>query len=483
VGKSTLFNRLARRRLSIVDDEPGVTRDRVYALARPQGARFHLIDTGGMAQEGSDAFLPAIRQQVTVAVDEADVIIHLSDGREGLHPDDIHVADLLRRSGKPIITAVNKVDAKEGADGVTEFYRLGVETVLPVSSAHGLGMGDLVDAVLEAVSPELKAAAEAASAFLDTGGRPAAFSVQDEEDLPAPPPDQEDRPEEVRLPAELRVAVVGRPNAGKSCLVNAILGEPRMVVSEIAGTTRDAVDSLLEVDGKRFRLVDTAGIRRKRSVAQKLEKLSVFAAIRAIEDAHVAILVLDGYQGVAEQDAKIAQLIVENGKALVIVVNKWDLAEPGVREAPEAYATRVHREMGFVSFAPVLFVSALNQDNTHQVLASVAEVAHHHFRRLATSVLNRLFERAKASHHLPAYKGRLVSLSYCTQVAVAPPTIVVATNVPEGVHFSYRRYLLNTLRQQFGFVGTPVRLIFRRKGRDIGRNDSRPNRRKKPRRG
>ncbi|MEW5850826.1 MAG: ribosome biogenesis GTPase Der [Myxococcota bacterium] len=474
VGKSTLFNRLAHRRIAVVDDEPGVTRDRIYAMARPVGARFHLIDTGGVAQATEDQFAISIRDQARVAIEEADLVVHLCDARAGLHPDDRFVAGMLRQAGKPTVTVANKVDARDAEDLLPELYELGVEEVLPISAAHGLGVGDLVDKILatlprelsdsavqqfetEAAQPRTRAERRAAARAADEAPRPEELA-----------PELDDAPDEVSIPDELKVAVVGRPNAGKSSLVNALLGEPRMVVSEIPGTTRDAVDTLLERDGRRFRLIDTAGLRRKRSVARKVEKLSVVVAVRAIEECHLALLVVDGYEGITEQDAKVAELAHEAGKALIIVVNKWDLVQEGARNRQE-YTKRVHKELSFVSYAPVLFISAARNEGVSDVLPKVLEVARDHFTRVSTSKLNKALQRTMERHHLPAYKGRRVSLYYCTQVAVAPPTIVVAANMPEGVHFSYRRYLVNALREEFGFQGTPLRVMFKRRGKDIGR--------------
>ncbi|MBI5495789.1 MAG: ribosome biogenesis GTPase Der [Deltaproteobacteria bacterium] len=482
VGKSTLFNRLARRRIAIVDDEPGVTRDRLYAMARPPGYRFHLIDTGGLDPDNAHEFFVGIREQATVAIEEADVVIHVVDSRAGLHPDDRFVAELLRKHGKPAVTAANKSDAKDHVDLLPEFYELGVADVMPVSAAHGLGVSDLVDKVLSLLPTELRAEAEQRAADEDAQprGRAARRAAAEAAEAEAPPPEEgEGRGDEVHAPPELRVAIVGRPNAGKSSLVNAILGEPRLMVSEIAGTTRDAVDTLVERDGKRYVLIDTAGLRRKRSVARKVEKFSVVAALHALEDAHVVCLVLDGYEGVTEQDEKIAEMAFNAGKALVIVVNKWDLVEDAVRRREE-YAKRVLDEMGFVAYAPVVFASALHKQGTQKVLSTVDTVAQHHFRRVGTARINKAFERAEEGHHLPSFKGRRVSLYYATQVAIAPPTIVVACNMPEGIHPSYRRYLQNAMREQFGFVGTPLKIIFRRRGKDIGRSGHTHRKRRDP---
>lgn len=475
VGKSTLFNRLARRRLAIVDDEPGVTRDRLYAMARVPEARFHLIDTGGLDPDNTHTFFTGMREQAQLAMEEADVIIHVCDAREGVHPDDRFVADLLRKSGKPTITVANKTEGRRAEELMPELYELGVGQLLPVSAEHALGITDLVEAVLAALPEEL---ADAARAQADEDqaapkGRAARRARAEEEAAaaeelaPEQESEKEDRGDLAFVPEQLAVAVVGRPNAGKSSLINALLGQPRLMVSDIPGTTRDAVDSLVEDHGKSYRVIDTAGLRRKKSVALKLEKYSVVAALRALEQADVVLLVFDGYEGITEQDARIAQLASEAGKALVLVVNKWDLVEPGAKDM-EKYTERIYKAMAFVSYAPAMFVSALKGKGIERILPMVDQVAGHHFRRVGTGRLNRAFEKAQAGHHLPAFKGRRVNLYYATQVAIAPPTVVVACNMPEGIHFSYRRYLTNVLRDEFGFFGTPLRILFRRRGKDMG---------------
>lgn len=481
VGKSTLFNRLARRRIAVVDDEPGVTRDRLYAMARPAGARFHLIDTGGLDPDNAHAFFVGMREQARMAVEEADVILHITDAKDGLHADDRFVAQMLRESQKPVILVANKAEGRQGADQLTEFYSLGVENVFALSAAHGIGVGDVVDRILELLPPELREESERRAYAEDDApkGRAARRAAKQAAEALAPPPEANpDRSDEVHLPAQLRVAVVGRPNAGKSSLVNAILGQPRLMVSDIAGTTRDAVDTLVTRGDKSYVFVDTAGLRRKRSVARKLEKFSVVAAVRALEEAHVVCLVLDGFEGVTEQDEKIAELANNAGKALIIVVNKWDLVVDAAKRKKE-YTDRVHQEMGFVAYAPVIFVSALRNE-VEGVLNTVDDVANHHFRRVGTSKLNKAFEKAQESHHLPSDRGRRITLYYATQVAIGPPTIVVACNQPDGVHLSYQRYLQNKLRDAFGFSGTPLKLIFRKRGEQMGKRGHSHKKRRPP---
>lgn len=455
--------------MAIVDDEPGVTRDRLYAMARPAGARFHLIDTGGLDPDNDHLFFAGMREQARLAIEEADVVIHVCDARDGLHPDDHYVSELLRKQGKPTITVANKVEGNVGEQLLPEIHGLGVEEVLPVSAAHGLGIADLTEAILRKVGPEMRKAAEARADEEDEApkGRAARRAAKEAEDAAAPEPEAEGRPDETHLPDQLAVAVVGRPNAGKSSLINVLLGQPRLMVSDIPGTTRDAVDTLLTREGRTYRIVDTAGLRRKRTVARKLEKFSVVAAIRALEDAHVVVLVMDGYEGVLEQDAKIAQLAHDAGKALILVINKWDLVQEGANDRKK-YEARVLKELGFVAYAPVLFVSALRKRGVDALLPLVDEVAHHHFRRVGTGPLNKAFERAQQAHHMPSYHGRRVNMYYATQVAIAPPTMVVACNMPEGVHYSYKRFLQNALREEFGFKGTQLRLHFRRRGKDMG---------------
>lgn len=483
VGKSTLFNRLARRRIALVDDEPGVTRDRLYSMARPEGFRFHLIDTGGLDPDSKDVFFMGMKEQARMAMEEADCVILLADARAGLHPDDRYVANLLRTGAKPTVIAANKIDGKTSGDLLPEFYELGLEHVFPISATHNIGVLEMIGSVMGLLSPELKKASVDQATFEDSQpkGRAAkrVARVAEEEAAAAAAleageeaaPDLVDEPEsradEVFLPKEIRVAVVGKPNAGKSSLINAVLGEPRLLVSEIAGTTRDAVDTKVEFNGRTYRVIDTAGIRRKRSVASKLEKYSVVAALRAIEDAHIAVLVIDGWEGVTDQDAKIAEIANERGKAMIVVVNKWDLVQDGADDRMK-YAARVRKELGFIGHAPVVFMSALHNRGVDKLLPTCEEVARHHHRRIGTGPLNKALQHALESHNLPSFRGRRVSIYYATQVAIAPPTMVVAVNNPEGIHFSYRRFLLNSLRDSFNFIGTPTRLIFRRRGKDIG---------------
>ena len=424
VGKSTLFNRLLGRRRAMVDDTPGVTRDRNYATITRFEKEFILIDTGGFEPVTDDRLLQQMREQSTLAMEEADIIIFLMDARSGLTPADIEVAQKLRRVKKPVFYAVNKVDGDKLENESADFYSLGIDRLYTISAEHNRGVLDMVDDLLELL-PE------------------------------ASPGDAEDE--------ITKIAVVGRPNVGKSSLVNRLLGFERVVANPTAGTTRDSIDTLFTCNKKPYLLIDTAGIRRKGKTTEKLEKYSVVDALRSIERADVVLVVLDAEQGVTEQDERIAGYVHEAGKGCVFVVNKWDAIEKE-NSTFGVYIDKVRDGFKYLSYAPIVFVSAKTGQRTGKIIATVDEVMEQYSRRVTTSELNRIFSEAIDAHNAPLAHGRRVKFYFSTQVAIRPPTFVIFTNQPDSIHFSYERYLSNRFREAFGFNGTPLRLIFR--GRD-----------------
>jgi GTP-binding protein len=426
VGKSTLFNRIIGRNFAIVEDMPGVTRDRNYAEAEWMEKHFLLVDTGGFEPEAVDAMYSMMRDQTTLAIEEADFIIFLLDGRDGLLPADIEVSQRLRASGKPVIYAVNKVDGERHEGFVPEFYRLGVDTLFPLSARHGAGFSDLMDE-LGRLLPDSPA---------DT--------------------DEQDR---ITIP---RVAIVGRPNVGKSSFVNSLIGEDRMIVSPVAGTTRDAVDSVYQYYGRKYVLVDTAGIRSRGRISQGVEKYSVMRAMKSLSRADVALVLMDASEGVTEQDERIAGLVHEEGKGLIIILNKWDLV-PDKEETYKRFMADVRQRLKFADYAPVLTLSAATRQRITKVFDEIDRVIKESEKRVPTAELNRAFERLTAAHEPPLYHGKRVKYYYLTQVGIKPPTFIAFVNYPEGVHFSYLRYIENNLRESFGFSGTPVRIFAKRR--------------------
>jgi GTP-binding protein len=441
VGKSTLFNRLVRRRMAIVQDVPGVTRDRNYADVEWDGRELSLVDTGGFEPETRDALMRQVRQQAQLAVEEAAAIVLVVDGREGLTTVDRAIAELLRRAGKPLFVAVNKVDSARTEEDVplAEFWGLGFGEVHAVSAEHGRGVPDLAEAVVAKL------------------GLPIA----------PPPPEEVEEPEEVteddRPTGDIRLAVVGRPNVGKSTFVNALLGEERFVVSDVPGTTRDAIDSIVRHRGQGFVVTDTAGIRRKSGIAQKLEAYSVVRAMKAIDAAEVVACLLDATEAGVEQDARLLGLVSEKGKALVVVVNKWDIAE---REGAtqDWYRKELLKRLPFVAFAPMVFVSAKERRGVTKVLDRAARLVEQYRARFPTPQLNELLERLQDEHPAPLTRGLRVKLYYVAQVGYAPPTFVIQCNRPEGIGDSYRRYVENRFRDAFG-LEVPMRLVFRERRR------------------
>ena len=423
VGKSTFFNQMAGHRIAIVEDTPGVTRDRVYADCEWQNYKFTLIDTGGIDPLSDDPLLSQMRRQAEIAIETCDVILFFVDGKNGMTADDESVADMLRRSGKPVMLIVNKVDNVRMMDNIYEFYNLGIGDPIGISSVNLLNFGDMLE--------------ELCSHF--------------------PDPDEEE--EEVDA---IQIAVAGKPNVGKSSLVNRLLGEERVMVSDIAGTTRDAIDTrFTAADGKDYILIDTAGIRRKRAIEyQSLERFSIVRALAAIDRCDVALMVIDATKGVTEQDTKIAGYIDEKGKAAIIVINKWDAIEKETKTMNE-YIAKVREELKFMQYAPILFISALTGQRTDKVLETVNAVYEQASRRITTGLLNDILADAQAALQPPATSGRRLKIYYATQQETNPPTFVMFVNDQTLMHFSYERYLEKQFRKAFGFEGTPLKFILR----------------------
>jgi GTP-binding protein len=420
VGKSTLFNRVLGRRLAIVEDVPGVTRDRNYAAVTRFEKPFTLVDTGGFEPVSDDRLLSQMREQSQLAIEEADIILFLLDGREGLTPADREVAAMLRQVEKPVLFVVNKVDGPSQEAGIVDFYALGIDEVWPVSAEHGLGVNDLLAKLLELL--------------------PATAVVRDDEET-------------------TRLAIIGRPNVGKSSLVNRLLGYERMVANPVAGTTRDSVDTPFAYNRRRYVLIDTAGIRRKGRVSQKLEKYSVMQALKTLDRADIALLVLDAREGIAEQDLTVAGYAAERGRAVVLVVNKWDLV-PKDHTTAGQYVKNLRDAFKFLPDVPIHFVSALTGLRVSKIMADVEKVSDEYQRKIQTAALNKVLEQAQKAHQPPIYHGKRLRFFYMTQTGTRPPSFIVFVNKAEGVHFSYRRYLVNCLRQAFGFAGCPIRLHF-----------------------
>lgn len=421
VGKSTLFNILAGERISIVQDTPGVTRDRIYADATWLNYNFTLIDTGGIEPDSKDIILSRMREQAQIAIDTADVIIFLTDVRQGLTDSDGKVADMLRKSGKPVVLVVNKVDAAKYEADVYEFYNLGIGEPHPISAASMLGLGDMLEAV--------------AQYFPDS-------SLEEEED---------DRP---------HIAVIGKPNVGKSSLINKLCGETRSIVSDIAGTTRDAIDTAVKYNGQEYVFIDTAGLRRKNKIKEEIERYSIIRAVTSVEKADVCILMIDATEGVTEQDAKIAGIAHERGKGIIICVNKWDAIEKDDKTIYKQ-TEKIRKTLSFMPYAEILFISAKTGQRIGKIYETIDAVLANCSMRVATGVLNSILTEALAMQQTPTDKGKRLKIFYVTQVAVKPPTFVLFVNDKELAHFSYIRYLENRFREAFGFEGTSIKFIVR----------------------
>ena len=422
VGKSTLFNVLAGEQISIVTDTPGVTRDRIYADVTWLDYNFTLIDTGGIEPESSDVLLKFMREQAEIAIETADVILFLVDVRQGLVDADYKVADMLRRSHKPIVLVVNKVDSFEKyMPDVYEFYNLGLGDPQPISASSMLGLGDMLDEVVR---------------YFDESSKE---EVEDE------------RP---------RIAIIGKPNAGKSSIINKLLGEERVIVSDIAGTTRDAIDTEVIRNGQSYVFIDTAGLRRKSKIKEDLERYSIIRTVSAVERCNVAVLVIDAVEGVTEQDAKIAGIAHERGKGLIIAVNKWDLVEKNDKTIYR-YTEDIRDVLSFAPYAEIIFISAQTGQRLPKLFQTIDAVIENHSLRIATGVLNEIVSEAVAMQQPPSDKGKRLKIYYVTQVSVKPPTFVIFVNDKELMHFSYTRYLENRIRDTFGFRGTPLKFIIR----------------------
>ncbi|HIT87269.1 MAG TPA: ribosome biogenesis GTPase Der [Candidatus Coprocola pullicola] len=427
VGKSTLFNRLAGERISIVQDTPGVTRDRIYADVEWTGRKFTLIDTGGMEIGTEDIIVKQILQQAEIAIETADVILFVTDVKSGVTDDDKQVANMLRRTKKPVVLAVNKVDSiKKDSMDIYEFYELGIGDPMAISAGQALGLGDMLDEVI-AHFPE---------------------QIQQEQEETA-----------------IKVAIIGKPNVGKSSLINKILGEDRLIVSNVPGTTRDAIDSPIEIEGQKYIFIDTAGMRRKSKIKEEIERFSIIRAVAAVERCDVAILVIDANEGITDQDTKIAGIAHERGRAAIIAVNKWDSIEKNDKTMNQ-YLKDIGNELAYMPYAPKVFISALTGQRINRMLELIQTVYQNHALRISTGLLNDVLIEATAMQQPPADKGRQLKLYYMTQVSVKPPTFVIFVNDRELFHFSYRRYIENQLREAFGFVGTPIHFIVREKGRE-----------------
>lgn len=428
VGKSTLFNIFADSRISIVEDTPGVTRDRLYADAEWLDRKFTMVDTGGIEMQNTDSIAVSIREQAEIAIREADVILFVCDARTGITTDDMEVAKLLRQSRKPVILAVNKADTPKQEAEAYEFYNLGIGEPYLISASNKLNLGDLLDAIVEK------------------------FPKEGEDD---------DEDEDV-----IKVAIIGRPNVGKSSIFNDIIGQTRSIVSDVAGTTRDAIDVPVEKDGQTYLFIDTAGMRRKGKIDEPIEKYSIIRTLRAVDRSDVVLLVLNAVEGITEQDKKIAGYAHEAGKGIVIVVNKWDLYPNKTVMSTEEFTKTIRNELIFMPYANVVYVSALTQQRISRLPEMIRDAAEANSMRVATSVLNQVVIDAVAMNQPPMEKGKRLKILYTTQVKVKPPTFVIFCNEPEIMHFSYQRYLENQLREAFGFKGTPINIIVRGKNED-----------------
>jgi GTP-binding protein len=425
VGKSTLFNRMSKSSRALVDDLPGVTRDRNYARGTWDQKSYTLVDTGGFLSKNDSFFDQHTREQIFHALQEADLILFVADGKLGLHPEDSILFDILRRTSKPVFFAVNKIDGVEQERHLPDFYALGVEKLYPISSAHGFGVGDLLSDIVNLIPEQAK--------------------------------EEETEGDEV---SEIRISILGRPNVGKSTLVNRILDAPRVIVSPIPGTTRDSVDTAFERGGKKYLLIDTAGIRKKGKTREKLEKISIIKALQSIDKSHVCIILIDASEGVADQDLHIAGYIQERSRACIVGVNKWDVLESDPKVKKNILEDIKYR-FRFMPFAPILPFSALGGKGVQKIMPTIGEVFGQYNRRITTGILNRALQEALHKHEPPLVRGRRLKFFYGTQTGVRPPMFVIFCNYPDSIHFSYERFLHNQFRESFSLDKTPLRLVFR----------------------
>lgn len=421
VGKSTIFNRIVGERVSIVEDIPGVTRDRIYANASWLTRDFRLIDTGGIELEDA-SFTEQIKMQAEIAIEEADVILFVVNGREGVTKEDAFVARMLQKSKKPIVLAVNKIDDQAYKDAIYDFYSLGVGNPIAVSGSHGIGIGDALDEIIQ---------------MLPDG-------------------------EEQRNEDEIRFSIIGRPNVGKSSLTNDLLGEDRVIVSDIEGTTRDAIDTAFEKDGQKYRVIDTAGMRKKGKIYENIEKYSILRALSAVEKSDVVLVVVDGEQGIIEQDKHVAGNAHEAGKGVILVVNKWDLVKKD-EKTMQKMEKELREQFKYLDYAPIVFVSAKERKRIDLLFPLIQEVYANNHKRVSTSVLNDVLIDAQTMNPTTTFNGGRLKIYYANQVSVCPPTFILFTNDPQYLHFSYKRYLENRLREAFGFEGTPIHIICRKR--------------------
>ena len=435
VGKSTLFNRLTRTRDALVDDQPGVTRDRKYGKVLWDDCAFTLIDTGGLTEVDLDDFALPIRDQIATAVKDADILLLILDGKSGLLPSDQDLFITLNQLEKPLFVAINKVDGPENEILLADFYALGADRLFPLSAEHRYGVGDLLDALVAHLPKD---------------------DIEREDDTPE----------------TIRIAVVGRPNVGKSSLINRLLGQERMVVSDVPGTTRDAIDSICETGGHTYLIIDTAGIRRKGKVRQKVEKFSIIKSLQSMNRCHIALILFDAKEGITDQDITIAGYALERGCGVLFLINKWDAIEKDNRTTKE-YVERVKDAAKFLPYAPIITISAKTGQRVANIFPMVNAIFDQYTHRIGTGVLNRIFEKVVDKNPPALHKGRRVKLFYATQITTAPPTLVAFTNQPDGIHFSYKRYLINQIREASGLDKTPIRLFFRKregyKGRPGGK--------------
>lgn len=421
VGKSTVFNRIVGTRHSIVDDQPGVTRDRIYASGEWLDRHFDLVDTGGI-EIANRPFQTQIREQVMLAINEADIIVFICDGKLGVNKDDMLVAKMLRKTKKPIILAVNKIDDNHMISNIADFYRLGLGEPLAISGAHGIGIGDLLDKII--------------SYFPEN--------------------------DKVDYQDEITFAIIGRPNVGKSSLMNAILNQERVIVSDIEGTTRDSIDTSFIKDGTRYVAIDTAGLKKRGQIYESVDKYASMRALRAIERSEVIVFVIDAHAGLKEQDKHVVGYAIENNKAIVIVVNKWDLMDK-TPTLQDEFKKQLKKEMPFLDYSPIIFVSALNKTKINKVFEAIHFVYNAYHLRIATNVLNEVIQDAQTMNESPNFNGGRLKIYYANQVDVAPPTFVLFVNEPKWMHFSYQRYLENRLRDTFNFDGTPIKFVLRKR--------------------